>query len=94
VAQTAGGDSLDPVYLVVEDSRGKVKVLPGPDPKAAITGAWEQWNAPLSQLTAAGVDLGNVKKITIGVGDRVSPKAGGSGKLYLDDLRLIRAGGN
>jgi len=94
VAQTAGGDSLDPVYLVVEDSRGKVKVLPGPDPKAAITGAWEQWNAPLSQLTAAGVDLGNVKKITIGVGYRVSPKAGVSGNLYLADLRLIRAGGN
>jgi hypothetical protein len=27
----------------------------------------------------------------IGVGDRNSPKAGGAGKLYIDDIRLIRA---
>jgi len=27
-----------------------------------------------------------VKKITIGVGDRTSPKAGAAGMLYLDDI--------
>ena len=59
-----------------------------------ITGAWEEWTIPLSELTAGGVNLSSVKKVTIGVGDKVSPKAGGTGKLYIDDLRLIRAGGN
>ncbi len=32
----------------------------------------------------------NVKKIIIGVGDKASPKAGGAGKLYLDDIGFGR----
>jgi hypothetical protein len=36
------------------------------------------------------VNLGSVKKMIIGVGDRSVPKAGGSGKLYIDDIRLTR----
>ncbi|MBP8304534.1 MAG: discoidin domain-containing protein [Phycisphaerae bacterium] len=91
VPQASGGDTLEPVYAAVEDSRGKVRVVSGPDPKTTIAGAWERWDIPLSDLTAAGVDVGSVKKVTIGVGDRVSPKAGGAGKLTLDDLRLTRA---
>ncbi len=90
VAQTAGGDVLEPVYVVVEDSGAKAKVVSGSDPRLTITGAWERWDIPLSGPSAAGVNLGSIKKVTIGVGDRVSPKAGGTGKLYIDDLRLTR----
>ena len=90
VAQTAGGDVLEPVYVVVEDSGGKSKVVAGPDGKAGITGAWEELNIPLSGLTAGGVNVNSVRKVTIGVGDKVSPKAGGTGKLYIDDIRLTR----
>jgi regulation of enolase protein 1 (concanavalin A-like superfamily) len=92
VAQAAGGDTLEPLYVVVEDSGGKSKVVTGPDPKATITGAWEEWTIPFSDLTAGGVNLNSVRKVTIGVGSKVSPKAGGTGKLYIDDLRLTRAG--
>jgi len=75
---------------VVEDSVGKSKVVSGPDAKATITGAWEELNIPLSGLTAGGVNINGVRKVTIGVGDKVSPKAGGTGKLYIDDIRLTR----
>ncbi|MHC4545845.1 MAG: LamG domain-containing protein, partial [Planctomycetota bacterium] len=34
-----------------------------------------------------GVDLNAVKKVRIGLGDRVTQPAGGSGALYIDDIR-------
>jgi hypothetical protein len=36
------------------------------------------------------VNLKAVKKMNIGVGDKVNLQAGGSGKLYIDDIRLYR----
>jgi len=57
-----------------------------PDPAAANLGAWTQWKVPFSSLT--GVNLAKVKKLTLGVGDKASPKAGGAGKLYVDDIQF------
>ena len=34
------------------------------------------------------MNLKAVKKVYIGLGNRTSPKAGGEGSLYLDDIRL------
>jgi hypothetical protein len=36
------------------------------------------------------VNLASVKKMYIGVGDRNSPKLGGAGMLYIDDIRLYQ----
>jgi hypothetical protein len=74
------------LYVIVEDSTGKSKLVAHPDPAAAATGAWTQWTIPLSDLTAAGVKTTKVKKVTIGVGDRSNPKAGAAGMLYIDDI--------
>jgi hypothetical protein len=49
-------------------------------------GTWQEWKIPLSEFTSAGVKLTAVKKLSIGVGDRASPKADGAGRLYLDDI--------
>ena len=38
----------------------------------------------MSDLT--GVNLTMVQKLTLGVGDKNSPKAGGTGILYIDDI--------
>ncbi len=75
-----------PVYLVVEDKAGKKKTVVHANPAASTTVAWTQWQVPLSGLTAAGVNLTAVKKLTIGVGDAASPKAGAAGMLYVDDI--------
>jgi hypothetical protein len=74
------------VYVVIQDSAGHSKLVAHPDPAAAATGAWTRWTIPLSDLTAAGVQTTQVRKITIGVGDRSNPKAGGAGLLYIDDV--------
>jgi hypothetical protein len=34
------------------------------------------------------VDLTNVNSITIGLGDKNNPVAGGAGMMYFDDIRL------
>ncbi len=77
-----------PLYLAVHDSAGKVKVVNHPNPAATTLASWQQWRIPLSDLT--GVNLKAVKKLSIGVGDRANPKAGGAGLLYLDDIGFGR----
>ena len=78
------GNDPAPLYLVVEDKAGKKKTVVNPNPGATATAAWTQWRIPLSDLT--GVNVAAVKKITIGVGDATSPKAGPAGMLYIDDI--------
>ena len=74
------------LYLTVEDKAGKSKTVVNANASATTVSAWTEWRIPLSDLSAAGVNLSSVKKITIGVGDKTSPKAGGAGMLYLDDI--------
>jgi hypothetical protein len=38
------------------------------------------------------VNLARVQTVRIGLGDRQNPKAGGAGRIYLDDLRVIKSG--
>ena len=75
-----------PLYLTVEDKAGKKKTVVHANAAATTLAAWTEWRVPLSDLSAGGVNLAAVKKITIGVGDKVSPKAGGAGMLFIDDI--------
>ena len=74
------------LYVAVEDSAGKVAVAS--NPTAANAAAWTEWKVPLSNLT--GVNLAKVKKMYIGVGDRKTPVAGGSGRIFIDDIRVTK----
>jgi hypothetical protein len=58
------------------------------DPDAALTPLWTEWVIDLTSF--AGVDLTNVNTITIGLGTKDSPTAGGAGTMYFDDIRLYR----
>jgi hypothetical protein len=58
------------------------------DPKAAQAAGWTEWVIDLQAFQ--GVTLTNVNTITIGFGTKNSPAAGGSGKMYFDDIRLYR----
>jgi hypothetical protein len=72
------------LYLVVEDKAGKKATVVNANPAASAVATWTEWRIPLSSLT--GVNLAAVKKITLGVGDRANPAAGGGGMLYIDDI--------
>ena len=52
---------------------------------------WTEWVIDLSRFADQGVDLTNVKSITIGFGTQGSPvAAGGAGQMYFDDIQLVR----
>jgi len=78
----------DQLYVVVEDSAGKAAVAVHPDPQAVWATRWTEWKIPFSEL--AGVDLASVSKLYIGMGDRDNPTAGGSGRIYVDDIYVAR----
>jgi regulation of enolase protein 1 (concanavalin A-like superfamily) len=86
------GNTPETFYVALQDSAGKMKVVSNPDPTVIATGVWQEWSIPLTQFTSAGVNVGSIKRMVIGVGDRSSPKAGAAGKLYIDDIRLTRVG--
>jgi len=84
------GNGRDPLYVAIEDSAGGIAVVPHPDPNAALATQWQKWQIPLADLRTAGVDPAVVKTMVIGVGDRNNSKPGGTGKIYVDDIRLTK----
>jgi len=89
VAQAAG-NLPETFYAAVKDSAGSTKVVLHPDPAVICTGEWEEWTIPFSEFASAGVNLGAVKELRLGVGNPSTPAAGSAGKLYIDDIRLTR----
>jgi len=60
------------------------------NPDAAQIETWTEWNIDLQAFADQGVNLANVNTIALGLGNRNNPVAGGSGKMYFDDIRLYR----
>ncbi len=83
-----GRNGAGSLYVAVEDSAGKSAVVTHSNATAVTTTTWTQWKIPLSSFT--GVNLAKVKKLYIGVGDRANPVAGGTGRLYIDDIRVTK----
>jgi len=82
VAQPTGGNSLEDVYVAIEDAAGNVAVVTNPG--ATALPGWQEWLIPLSDF--AGVNLSNVQTMVLGVGDRNAPSAGGTGLVFIDDI--------
>ena len=58
------------------------------NPDAAQVIAWTEWTIDLQTFADQGVNLTNVNTITLGLGNRSNPVAGGAGMMYYDDIRL------
>jgi len=81
----------EPMWIELTDVfSNKAKVTYGyyddEDPNAMLEESWHEWLISLADFT--GVTLSNVKSIAIGVGTEGSAVAGGSGRVYFDDVRL------
>jgi hypothetical protein len=83
------GNSPTPLYLAIKDASNRTATVIYPD--AAVVGSanWTEWKVPLSSLP--DVSLARIKKITIGLGDKADPKAGGAGRIFIDDIRIAKA---
>jgi len=58
------------------------------NPNAEQIDEWTQWNIDLQAFADQGVNLANVNTISLGLGNKSNPLAGGSGVVYFDDIRL------
>jgi len=77
-------NAAETLYVALNDSA----VVNHDNPNAAQEAAWNEWNIDLQGFADQGVNLANVNSITIGLGNRNNPVAGGSGMMYFDDIRL------
>jgi len=88
------GDSAnaaEPLYVSAANSAGAPAVVAHNDAAVAASGRWTQWRVPLQAFADQGITLSNVDKLAIGLGSKAGMAAvGGSGTMYIDDIRLYR----
>ena len=78
-----------PMYVALSNSTGDPAVVYHDDPNAAQIDTWTEWIIPLQEFADKGIDLTDVDKIAIGLGDKDNPQQNsGSGTMYFDDIRL------
>ena len=82
----AVSNSAENIYIRLSSTSASATVNYG-TPDDLLSSGWTEWNIDLQQFT--GVNLSDVKTITLGVSDLGSN--GGSGVVYFDDIRLYPA---
>ncbi len=81
-------NSVESMYVAIGNSAGTPAVVYHDDPAPTQIDAWTEWVIPTQALADKGVNLTDVDNISIGIGDRNNPQPGGSGAVYIDDIRL------
>ncbi len=83
-------NSPEPLYIALKDSHGRTGVILHPDPKVLTMTKWTEWRIFMPEFMATGIDITGIKKFIVGVGNRNKPTAGGTGRIYLDDIHAIK----
>ncbi|MEN6576327.1 MAG: PA14 domain-containing protein, partial [Phycisphaerales bacterium] len=79
-------NSVQPLYVTITDSTGKKATVA--NATAVNATAWTEVKFPLTDF--GGVSLAKVEKLIIGVGDPANPAADGTGRIFIDDIRITR----
>jgi len=80
----ASGNAADRVYVALNGTA----VVYHDDPAATQVRGWNEW---VIDLATFGIDLTNVNSISIGIGTRNAPSAGGgTGTMYFDEIVLTK----
>ena len=85
----ASGNAADRMFVALNGNA----LLYHEDPAATQVAKWTEWVIDVQASADQGVALTNVNTITIGFGTKNAPVAGGTGKVYFDDIRLLRPAG-
>jgi len=80
----SSNNDAEQMYVALNDNA----VVNHDDPDASRIARWTQWDIDLQAFADQGINLTNVTSITLGLGNRANPTAGGSGIIYFDDIRL------
>jgi hypothetical protein len=84
-------NAAEPLYVAVSNNTGNPVVVVHEDATAAQIDTWTEWVIPLQTFADQGIVLADVDRIAIGLGTKGNTTTpGGSGKMYIDDIRLYR----
>ncbi len=82
-------NAAEPLYVTVANSAGIPAIVANDDLNIAQNRDWMKWIIPLQALADQGIDLTNVDKIAVGLGNKAgTTTAGGTGTVYFDDIAL------
>ncbi|MBN2312519.1 MAG: hypothetical protein JXM79_01230 [Sedimentisphaerales bacterium] len=82
-------NAAEPMYVEIANTNGTSALVAQDDPAAATIDVWTEWRIPLQAFADQGVHLTDVDSIAIGLGSKAGvASAGGSGTIYVDDIRL------
>ena len=76
--------------MAISNAAAGSGVVAHDSPAAATTGVWTEWRVSLQMFADQGINLTNVDKLAIGLGSQGGASAGGTGTMYIDDIRLYR----
>jgi len=90
--QDIGIPSNDPelMYISIANANGTTGTVYHNNQNATQIDTWTQWTVDLKNFADQGVNLTDVNSLSIGFGDKNNLQAGGKGKIYFDDIRLLR----
>jgi len=84
-------NSAEPLYVAVSNASGSPAIVANNNPAAATLDVWTEWRVPLQEFSNQGINLRNVDKIAVGLGTMSGMTGvGGSGTIYIDDIRLYQ----
>ncbi len=84
-------NAAEPLYVSVANAAGSPAIVAQDDANAAQARSWTQWVIPLQTFADKGINLTNVDKIAVGLGTKAGMAGpGGSGTMYIDDIRLYK----
>ena len=84
-------NAAEPLYVAVSNIAGAPAVVVHDNPAAAQIDTWTEWVIPLQAFADQGIVLTDIDSIAIGLGTQGNMTTpGGSGKMFIDDIRLYR----
>jgi hypothetical protein len=87
----ASGNAAEPLYAAISNAAGAPAIVAYDDAAAVTSSRWTEWRIALQAFADQGINLTNVDKIAIGLGSQSGMAVvGGSGTMYIDDIRLYR----
>jgi len=83
-------NAAEPIYVALANSAGSPAIVAHDDPDVATASLWKEWRIGLAAFADQGVNLSNVNTIAVGLGSKAGAAAGGSGTVFVDDIRLYQ----
>ena len=84
----ASGNAAEPLYAAISNAAGTPAIVAHDDAAAVTSSRWTEWRIALQAFVDQGINLTNVDTIAIGLGSKGGAASGGTGTMYVDDIRL------